>query len=182
MKCINKKGLSLIEILIVMAFIGVIVLIAIYFTQGYMKNSKRDTMVESAYFFIDMVRNQLTSENALPDMEKALIVSYDNFKDNLKKGGKSPFDRQEYKNETTYVAVINKNGTMHFYVAMEDQSKNCLVMLTEADVKEGSKRLRKYVRSKDACKITPIQSQQSISTLIYKGGDEENIEYEFSIY
>lgn len=178
----NTKGYTVTEVVIVIVLAVLIIFFILPLARAYAENTKKDSLIDSAYIFIDMVRNQLASEDELPDLERALLVSYRDFKNDFKKGGKSPYDNKTYDEDLSYVAIINREGTMDFYVTLQDQSGNCLVLLNEDEVQTGSKNIRKYVRSGEDCKITPLTETQPIQSLIYKGGEENNIQHLFSIY
>lgn len=177
-----RNGFSFIELLLVVVICGLVSLIGFYLCKKYIDNSRKDSMIDSAYSFLDMVRSSLTAEDELPDLDKALLVPYKYYRDEFKKGGTSPFDKQYYDMSSSYVAIINRNDNYQFYVTLKDQSDHCVVLVQQEDILKGTRQARNYVRSGDDCKITPIdESQEVISSLLYRG-EESFLYYDFKIY
>jgi len=164
----NKKGFTLIELLAVIVILGVIMAIAIPSMTGYIENSKKDTMLDTAQQYIDGAKTLLISENALPSAGEAVVVKVDDIE--LDKGGVSPYDNKKYNFEDglSYVLVYNNaandaetnSESYLYYAALTDKSNHCMEPINEdALIQAKSKKKRGLIKNgANACNITALNA------------------------
>lgn len=163
MKRINKKGFTLIELLAVIVILGVVMAIAIPSMNKVIDNSKKDTLVSTAQEYINGAKTMLLSANELPDYNNILVVPIDKIE--LDRGGKSPYTSTAFNPNRSYVVVVNEAiqstaagaSEYQYYIALYDDSQNCLKLSTEAALNNKAKETRKLVASgENTCGITEI--------------------------
>ena len=136
----NKKGFTLIELLAVIVILAVLLAIAIPAVTSYINNSKKDSFISNAKFYIDSVRNDNTLADDMPILltdEKMIRIA----DINLEKGEKKSAYGNDWVDENSYV-VIRNTGSLDFpkytyYIALEDEKGYCLELTDEASLERG---------------------------------------------
>lgn len=160
----NKQGFTLIELLAVIVILGVLMAIAIPSMTGYISNSKKDTLINSAQQLLSGAKDMLTSENAYPSPKTAVVIKISDI--DLEKGGVSPYDNKPFDetNNKSYILVYNnansesevKSSSYEYYIALTDKAGNCLETVEEALLTASkTKDKRKLVKGGN-CNITPV--------------------------
>lgn len=130
----KKNGFTLIELLAVIVILGVLLGIAVPSITKYITNSKKEGLISSGKFFVDSVRNDITSETySLPISNSDVTIITLDFADMEKSKEKSSFGGKYIFNKS-YVAVVNVGTPSEpeygYYFAVQD-SKDYAVPLTE---------------------------------------------------
>lgn len=178
-KKFNRKGFTLIELLAVIVILGVIMAIAIPSMTGYIANSKKDALLNSAQQMLSGAKDMLTSENAYPGPLEAVIVPINELE--LDKGGISPYDNREFdvSHNQSYVLVYNEaadhsavtSSSYKYYIGLADKSGNCLQVVSEK-LLTSSKTKKKRSFVKGALKECGI-SEGKVDTTSYTVLDDD---------
>jgi len=97
-----KKAFTLIELMIVVAIIGVLAAVAIPAYQGYIKKSKIETVRNNFALAMSFIKNELTKDNTDTNIGTATNNAVGDLNDGTKK---SPFD-----SNLDAFAVCNSGG------------------------------------------------------------------------
>lgn len=168
----NKKGFTLIELLAVIVILGVLMAIAIPSMTGYISNSKKDTLLNSAQQLLSGAKDMLTSENAYPGPNTAVIIPVS--KIDLEKGGVSPYDNNPFDESQgkSYIIVYNKaksdsevsSTSYEYYIALTDQSNNCLETISETLLTTAKTKAKRTTVKGGSCNITAAKSSSGAKT------------------
>lgn len=182
MKSKNKKGFTLIELLAVIVILGVLMAIAIPSMTGYIANSKKDTLLNSAQQLLSGAKDMLTSENAYPGPGTAIFIDIDDIE--LDKGGVSPYDNKPFKDGKSYVLVYNsaatesavKSSSYEYYIALEDNSGNCMEPVSESFLTSAkTKTKRGLIKGGSTCITTAAAgSDATVTFKVFKTSAETN--------
>lgn len=171
----NKKGFTLIELLAVIVILGVLMAIAIPSMTGYIANSKKDTLLNSAQQLLSGAKDMLTSENAYPGPRSAIYIDIDDIE--LDKGGVSPYDNKPFKEGSSYVLVYNsaasesevKSSSYEYYIALTDQSNNCMEPVSESLLTSAkTKDKRKLIKGGSCATTTAAVSNTAKTFNVFK--------------
>lgn len=134
----RKNGFTLIELLAVIVILAILLAIAVPAVTTYINNSKKDSFISNAQFYIDSVRNDSTLADDMPVLlndEKVVRVA----DLTLEKGEKKSAYGNDWVDDNSYV-VIRNTGSLDFpkytyYVALEDEKGYCLELTEESSLK-----------------------------------------------
>ena len=124
----KRNGFTLVELLAVILILGILGLIAVPSINGIMKNSKKDTYVETALAFIHGVRQtaKLGRKYSPPDPGSALIVKTNTVE--LERGGRKSSFGKSYDLEYSYVIIYNYGSSNKnqyaYYIYLKDTDGN----------------------------------------------------------
>lgn len=134
----NKKGFTLVEVLGVIAILGIVLMIAIPSASNYIDKSKREGFVTVLREYVSAVQKGMALEEyASPiDRDEVLIVSLDLIP--LDKGKKESSYQAEWVKSKSYVAVINTGNAndvqYEYFVAGQDDENHALPLMIIDDV------------------------------------------------
>lgn len=132
----NKKGFTLIELLAVIVILGVLLAVAIPKVSEYITNGKKEGYVDSAKFFLETVKNDVTSEVYEKPVNSGDVTIVTLDKANLQKATSKTAFGGLYLYSKSYVAVINVGtGTYpeyKYFIATQD-TKGYAIPLTSED-------------------------------------------------
>lgn len=175
----NTKGFTLIELLAVIVILGVIMAIAIPSMTGYIANSKKDSLLNSAQQMLSGAKDMLTSENAYPGPLTALVIPISKLE--LDKGGISPYDNKPFNeaSQQSYILVYNSaesgaevtSSSYQYYIGLTDNSGNCLELVSENLLASAKTKSKRGLVKGGTCTIAPgTESAGSKTFTVYASG------------
>lgn len=116
----NRKGFTLIELILVIGIIGVILAFAIPNVTGTLQRNKKDQMIEDAKDMVEKARNYVLMNNSCDNNDNEIeltLVKLDSRHEILT----SPYGK-DYNREKSYVNVECKTEGNVFYVYLTDDT------------------------------------------------------------
>ena len=124
----NKKGFTLIEVLAVIAIIGVIMLIAIPNVSQYVLGSRKSSFAGNAHAYIETARAEYEGKDYGPFLEddEIMIVPIAVIQLDKNDSGSSPFG--EYDFDRSYILIVPERNAFEYYATIKDVKNNAVVM------------------------------------------------------
>lgn len=172
---LNEKGITIVNLIILIATIG-IMMIGCYFGFSTMIiNNKKDNFVNTAKEYVEGAKEQLLSENFMPNSGEGVVIPYSQI--NLGKKYLSPYNRSEFDEDFSYVVIIktfDQQAEYKYYVTQRDSEGNCIELINYDIINVYGTRKRQYVVNDNTCDI------QSVS-LFEPGFNVKNIKLDFDV-
>ena len=73
---LNKKGITVVNLVILIATIGIMVIGCYYGFSTMFINNKKDNFVNTAKKYVEGAKEQLLSENFMPNSGEGIIIPY----------------------------------------------------------------------------------------------------------
>ncbi|WP_214713927.1 prepilin-type N-terminal cleavage/methylation domain-containing protein [Exiguobacterium sp. s151] len=109
----DERGLTLVELLVVVVILGIIAAIAVVAIGGIIENSKKDAMVADAKQMVSAAKLH-TASNPVSDSETLSFTGDGNGLDYIS-ALKDPFDNEGSEEYTTATVEITKDGDKYTY-------------------------------------------------------------------
>lgn len=120
----NEKGLTLVELLVVVVILGIIVAIAIPTIGGILDNTKKDAHIANAQQLVGATKLYMTAENVTVAQGGSQTITLQNLiSNNYMENVQDPSSNGLYHAGTTQVVVTNSNDGYQYVVTIRGGSE-----------------------------------------------------------
>ena len=172
---LNNKGISVINLIILIATVGIMAIGCYFGFSTMIVNNKKDNFVNTAKKYVEGAKEQLLSENFMPNSGEGIIVPYEQIR--LGKEYLSPYKRSKFDEDYSYVVIIKNydaSAEYKYYVTQIDELGNCIELIDYDKINSYGKEKRKVVVNDNTCDI------QSVS-LVGPGFNVKKINLDFDV-
>ena len=172
---LNEKGITVVNLIILIATIGIMAIGCYFGFSTMIINNKKDNFVNTAKKYVEGAKEQLLSENMMPNSGEGVIIPYEQI--HLGKKYLSPYQQKNFLEDYSYVVIVktfDSSAEYKYYVTQIDELGNCMELVDYDKINSYGTGKRQFVVNDNTCDI------QSIS-LVEPGFNVKNIKLDFDV-
>lgn len=155
---LNNKGISVINLIIVIATLGIFTIGCYFGIKTMIINTKKDNFINTAKEYVEGAKQQLLSENMMPNSGEGMIVPYEYI--NLGKEYLSPYSKGKFSEDYSYVVIVknhNQDAEYKYYVTQIDSLGNCINLIDYDKINNYKDENRKLIIHDNSCNMQSIE-------------------------
>lgn len=154
---LNKKGITVVNFITLIATLGIMIIGCYFGFSNMIVNNKKDNFVNTAKEYVEGAKEQLLSENMMPNSGEAWIIPYEQI--NLGKKYLSPYGGKKFIEDYSYVVIIktfNTEAEYKYYVTQIDELGNCMELIDYDTINIYGSKKRQFVVNDNTCDIQSV--------------------------